>query len=115
MKFLLKLSKICSLLLLVNAQFDSFEIFDLIPSSNNNKRPLISTTFYNTNDRQSNSNFNANNRFDGTGTNCDSLWSIQNDYTGPWGQLAVPSTDQSKAVLRVVLSVAARLPSVSKL
>lgn len=46
---------------------------------------------------------------------CEAYSSIKRDlYGGVWGQLAIPHPmDKSMSILRVVLSIAARLPSVS--
>lgn len=124
MRFAFKLSIICSLLVLVVAQLDSvFEFYELSP--NGNLRPIANPS---TTPRYQNNFFINNQRedqndlkYDGImivmeQSSCDSFWSIKNDYmTGTYGQLALPSTDNSKAILRVVLSIAVRLPSVSKI
>lgn len=45
-------------------------------------------------------------------TSCDAYWSYQNDYYGKFGFLSIPNPDYRKSVVKVVLSVAARLNSV---
>lgn len=124
MKFAFNLSIICWFFIIVVAQLGNvYEIYEL---SNGNLRPVANTPA--TTPRYSNNMFLNNIRggnrndqvkYDGVMIvmeilDCSSFWTIQNDYsTGLWGQLAIPSTDNSKAILRVVLSVASRLPSVS--
>lgn len=119
MKFAFNLSISCSFFVIVIAQLGNvYEIYEL---SNGNLRPLANPPT--TTQRYSNNLFLNNRddpiRYDGVMlvmeiSDCNEFWTLQNDYmTGTWGRLAIPSTDNSKAILRVVLSVASRLPSVS--
>lgn len=43
---------------------------------------------------------------------CDGLWSYQSDYTGNFGLLSIPNPSYEKNVLRITLSLAAKLSSV---
>lgn len=120
MKFAFNFSIIASFFVIVVAQL--FEVYEL--SSNGNLRPVAntpsSTQRYSNNMFLNNQGGNRNDqvKYDGVMivmeiSDCSSFWTIQNDYNGAWGQLAIPPSDSTKAILRVVLSVAARLPSVS--
>lgn len=127
MKFSFKLLTFWSLLVIVTAQFGSvFEFYELTP--NGNLKPIPDPTMQVTTQRYQNNLFlnmrdqNSQNKndmkFDGMMVivelnNCDSYWKIQNDFiSGSYGVLSIPPTDTSKSVLRVVLSLASRLPSV---
>lgn len=43
---------------------------------------------------------------------CDGLWSYQNDYNGNYGLLSIPNPSYEKNLVRITLSLAARLSSV---
>jgi len=44
---------------------------------------------------------------------CDNYWTLQRDFNGIWGQLSIPSPNTQKAVIRVTLTVATSLQTVS--
>lgn len=44
---------------------------------------------------------------------CESYWTIQNDGTGVWGHLSINSPNREQAIIKVILTVAAALPTVS--
>lgn len=50
-----------------------------------------------------------------TTSSCEHYWTLKRDYNGVWGQLAIPSPNQQKAEIRIFLTVATALPSVSDL
>ena len=123
MKFAFNLSISCSFFVIVIAQLSNvYEIYEL---SNGNLRPVANppttTQRYTNNLFLNNRDGNRNDpvNYDGVMlimeiSDCNKFWTLQNDYmTGTWGRLAIPSPDKTKAILRVVLSVASRLPSVS--
>ena len=44
---------------------------------------------------------------------CDNYWTLKRDFNGIWGQLSIPSPNTQKAVIRVTLTIATVLPTVS--
>ena len=107
-----------------NQNFD-FDVYEYDPMDGSiklvmrNQVPTTTTAKYQNNvflsmsNRQSVDNNNHQQTVTTQISSCNDLWSIQNDHTGAWGLLAVPIIDFRQINLRVVLSVASRLPSVS--
>jgi hypothetical protein len=48
-------------------------------------------------------------------SSCDSYWSYQNNFFEQWGQIKIPEPHYMKNVIRITLSLAARLNTVRKL
>ena len=44
---------------------------------------------------------------------CESYWEIQNDGNGVWGLLSLNSPNREQAIIKVILTLAAALPTVS--
>ena len=44
---------------------------------------------------------------------CESYWTLQNDGNGVWGQLSITSPNREQAIIKVILTLAAALPTVS--
>lgn len=117
MKFTLRVLTFAAVLVLASAQLgeNSFEFFDFTnehirPNSNklSATTPRYEDNFFLSN-RQENQ---GRNQFDGVQA-CNSYWAIYNDGQEAQGQLRVPTgAERNQIQLRVVLSVAARLPSV---
>lgn len=52
------------------------------------------------------------NRSPSSSGNCDQFWAYDSDYNGQYGLIRISRPDYRSSVLRIVLSVAVRLPSV---
>lgn len=48
-------------------------------------------------------------------TSCDNYWTYESDYNEQYGLITIPNPNYLKIVIRITLSLAARLPSVSNL
>lgn len=111
-------------LVLSEPQFGNYESFNVYEIDTNNGNPtshrINPGQNYNNHRYQSNplNNPLANSDFDSrndqqSSTSCDSYWSYQTDYTEKFGIISIPNPDYQKSVIRALLSVAERLPTVS--
>ena len=44
---------------------------------------------------------------------CESYWRLHDDNSGVWGQLSIVSPNRERAIIKVILTLAAALPTVS--
>jgi hypothetical protein len=71
------------------------------------RQPAYQETFYETQNR-----FRPDTLTSSSSGSCESFWSLHQDYER-YGLLKIPNPDQKKSVIRVQMTVGARLPSVS--
>ena len=92
-------------------QFENIEIFEI--DSNHNpsnhqqyqNNPFLS--FVNSGNRNSQNQQNTN--YISPTSSCESYWSYQNNFNENWGQIVIPEPNYKKSVIRITLSLAARL------
>lgn len=100
-------------------QFGNYDQFWHNPSVN--FQPIFSQN-YRTNKKSntfnSNDNFFTQNRqgtdYEEISSACSSYWSYQNDFSETWGRITIPKPFRQQSVIRIELSVGARLPTVRK-
>lgn len=103
-----------------HGNYESFDVFEIdtingVPTTHR----VNPGQNYNNHRYQSNplsnplANSDFNNRNDQQSTSCDSFWSYQTDYTEKFGIISIPNPHYEKSVIRALLSVAERLPTVS--
>lgn len=97
-----------------------YESFNLEPITTNYYRHDQSRTHYGkSNNRyfdpynQQNQNSDIVTGSDFQPPSCDSYWHYENNYDGVYGIVTIPDPDYRKIDVRLTLSVAAQLPSVS--
>lgn len=105
-------------------QHNTYEIFEIeldSPKGNqyqNNpflSQPTSYKPYQNNPFFDSPNNNNANHQTSSSSQSCDSLSSLQQDYNEKWGLITIPDPFYLKSVIRVSLSLAAKLQTVSYL
>jgi hypothetical protein len=122
MKFALKFSIIYSLLLAVSSQLGGSTYYYEYRRNSGNLRPIAFPTttqrYQNNiflNNKESGGNFDQNDgtTFSNSLPSCQSFSAIRGSgFESTWGELSIPAYDVSTSIIRVVLSIAARLPTV---
>lgn len=99
----------------VSSQYGNFEMYDRMPQ-NYHFNPYSNNPFMNPPQIPENSDNQVSRNFQQPSTissSCEDYWSVLSDYYETYGLLTVPSPDFRTIVIRVILSVAAQLPTVS--
>lgn len=98
-------------------QFDKIEIYEIDLSDNptNHQQyqnnPFLS--FINSGNQNNQNSQNQPNTVNvSPKSSCESYWSYQNNFNENWGQIVIPEPNYKKSVIRITLSLAARLITV---
>ena len=90
------------------AQYDDFQIIEIDANNPGHyaSNPFLQSVLQNFDTRPDKQETNV------VSSGCDSFWRLENSYNGKHGIITIAKPDYRKSVLRIVLSLQARLPSV---
>lgn len=97
-------------------QFENIEIYEVdlnqqqYQNNNNHHQQYQNNPFLSfVNSGNQNSQNQQNTVHVSPTSSCESYWSYQNNFNENWGQIVIPEPNYKKNVLRITLSLAARL------